>query len=125
MGTAANGWISLASKMIAQNGRTSPITFTRQVVGSYNPDMLTSPEGTPSTYSVVGAPLDFKLREIDQVTVITGQKMLWVPGVDVSGTAISPQVGDTVDLGIVYNVLEVTSFETESVNCAFLLKIGV
>ena len=124
MRIAANGWISLASAMIKQNGRADPITFTRQVVNNYSPDTLTRTEGTPVTYSVVGAPLDFKLKEIDQITIITGQKMLWVPGVDTSGAAIDPQVGDTVNLGVIYRVLEVTSFETESVNCAFLLKIG-
>ncbi len=125
MGIAADGWIELASSMITQNGRTDPVVFTRAVNGEYATNALTRTLGTAITYTVVAAPLDFKLREIDQVTVITGQKMLWIPGVDTSDVSISPQVGDTVDLGTVYRVLEVTAFETESVNCAFLLKIGV
>lgn len=124
MGVAADGWISLASDMIRQNGRSSPVTFTRAVTGEYTPEALGRPEGTPTTYDCVAAPLDFKLKEIDQVTILSGEKMLWIPGKDVNGVAVDPQVGDTVDLGIEYRVLEVTSFETESVNCAFLLKIG-
>ncbi len=124
MGIAAEGWINLASQMIEQNGRSSPVTFSRQVVGDYDTNTLSRVDSTPTTYQCVAAPLDFKLKEIDQVTVITGQKMLWIPGVDVNGTAVDPQVGDTVNLGIIYRVLEVTSFETESTSCAYLLKIG-
>jgi hypothetical protein len=125
MGAVAEGWIALASEMIRQDGRSSPVTFSRAVNGEYTPGVLGRAEGTPITYSCVAAPLDFKLKEIDQVTILSGQKMLWIPGEDVDGVAVDPQVGDTVDLGTTYRVLEVTSFETESVNCAYLLKIGV
>lgn len=124
MGIAADGWVSLASDLIRQNGRSSPVTFTRAVKGEYSPDTLDRPVGTPTTYICVAAPLDFKLKEINQVTILNGEKMLWIPGEDTSGNAVDPQVGDKVDLGTIYRVLEVTSFETESVNCAFLLKIG-
>ena len=125
MGAAADGWISMAEEMITQDGRSSPVVFSRLSPSNYETSTLGREQGAPVTYTCVAAPLDFKLKEIDQITVITGQKMMWIPGVDTSGNAVSPQVGDTVDLGTVYRVLEVESFETESVNCAFLLKIGV
>jgi len=43
---------------------------------------------------------------------------------------LNPQVGDQIKMvdgngdNIYFRVLEVTSYETESVNCAFLVKIG-
>lgn len=124
MSAVTDGWIELASSMITQFGRAVPVTFTRQVVSGYSPTTLTSVEGTPVTYTCVAAPLDFKIAEMDKVTILEGEKMLWIPGEDTSGAAVTPIVGDTVNLGVVYRVLMVTAYETESVNCAFLLKIG-
>lgn len=132
MGQAADGWIALATQMIKANGQTLPFYLIKSRDGEedYDPDQLTTPSPAGGTLAseIYGAPLDFKLRDIDKVTIMSGEKMLWMPGTDTSGTAVQPEVGDIVSFnggaGPEYRVNEVTSFETESVNCAFLLKIG-
>ncbi len=125
MGTEATAWIAMAQEMIAEFGRTTAVTFTRTTKSDYAPATLTHATSTPTTYIAEAAPLDFSLFEKDKYTVQEGEKMLWVPGEDTSNVAISPQVGDIAALEVDYRVLEVTAFETESVNCAFLLKIGI
>ena len=125
MGVEATGWIAMAQEMIAEFGRSSAVVFSRTNNSDYDPALLSHATSTPITYTAYAAPLDFTLLERDTTTVKTGEKMLWVPGEDINDVAILPEVGDTVALERDYRVLEVTSYETESVNCAFLLKIGV
>lgn len=134
MGQAADGWIALATQMIQQYGQELPFYLIKSKDGEqeYSPDELSSPpsedEDPNDVYEFYGAPLDFNLRDMDKVAVISGEKMLWVPGTTIAGEAIIPEVGDIVTFsqgaGKSYRVNEVTSYETESVNCAFLLKIG-
>jgi len=124
MGVEAEGWIELARSMITEFGRDTPVTFTRKVVGEYETSALGRPAGTPVTYTVVSAPINFKLRELDGVTITSGEKILYIPGRDTSANLVEPRIGDTVALEKVYRVLEVIPFETESVNCAYALKIG-
>lgn len=124
MGIAAQGWIELAEQMITQYGRSSAVTFTRVQKGNYETSTLSRQSLPDITYECVAAPLDFNIKQIDKVNITTGQKMLWIPGTDTSGNTVSPQVGDIVALERNYKVLEITAYETESTNCAFLLKIG-
>ena len=125
MGVEADGWIAMAQEMIQEFARASAVTFTRTVHGNYDPSTLSHATDPETTYTAYAAPLDFKLMEIEEYTIQEGEKMLWVPGEDTSNVAIDPQVGDKVTLEKDYRVLSVEAFETESVNCAFLLKIGV
>lgn len=126
MGAEADSWIEFISEMTSEFGRSTPVVFSRAVTSDYSPALLKpNPNGSATTYTCEAAPLNFKLRNIDKVTIQSGEKMLWIPGVDTNGSSVSPKVGDTVDLGTVYKVLEVIPYETESTNCAFLLKIGI
>lgn len=127
MGVAADGWIRLATQMISQYGETAGIVLTKANAGAYSTSTLAPADGTPTTYNLWGAPLDFKIRDIDKVTIMTGEKMLWLPGETKEGSTVTPEVGDTVAFAnsVVFRVLEVTSYDTESVSCAYLLKIGV
>lgn len=111
--------------MTAKFGRAVPVVFTRQNFSEHSTHSLARTEGPPSTYTANAAPVDFTIHEMNLTTVLQGEKKLYVPGVDTSGNSITPVAGDTVDLGVVYRVLEVTPYETESVNCAYMLKIGV
>jgi len=120
-----NEWLDLAGELLAEYGRATSMTFTRAQYGEQDTDTLSRAVLTPLTYTCLGAPIDFNVREINNNTITTGQKMLYVSGVDTADVAINPQINDTVSLDVVYRVLEVTSYETKSVNCAFLLKIGI
>lgn len=125
MGVEADGWIELAQELIAANGRENATVFTRSTTSGYDPNTLSHAGSIETTYTAYAAPVDFTIFQMDKYTINKGEKMLWVPGEDTSDVAILPLVGDTVALEKEYRVLEVTSYETESVNCAFLLKIGV
>lgn len=122
---AAQDWIELAVSMISQYGRVSPVTFTRKNYQDYNPGALKRDPSEELEYICYGAPLDFSMYEKNQVTTLQGTKMLWIPGVDINDHPVDPQVGDVVTLESDYRILEVNVYETESMNCAFLLKIGV
>ena len=127
MGVAADGWIRLATEMIAQYGETTGVVLTKPNAGTYSTSTLAPAAGSPATYNFWGAPVDFKIRDIDKVTIMTGEKLLYLPGTTKTGATVIPEVGDTVTFANsdVFRVLEVTSYDTESVSCAFLLKIGV
>jgi hypothetical protein len=134
MGTFADRQIALATRMIKSKGRSSPVTFIRSVKQDYAPTLLEPLETPPAeTYTCYGAPINFLLKEIDknhsnnvsQVTTLVSQKMLYIPGIDVDGQSVIPKVGDMVGLESNYRIQEVIPYETESVVCAYLLKIGV
>ncbi len=122
MSAADNDWIILARDMISEFGRAEDVTFSRNILTGYDTNTLQANDGTPATYTLPAAPVGFSMREMNGTTVLTGMKKLYIPG----GTSYAPIIGDTVDLGgNVYRVLEVIVYETESVDCAYLLKIGV
>lgn len=130
---AAQKWIDLAIKMIKKYGQTVPMSLIKTKDGGndYDPQQLTRDNGGQDIYPFYGAPLDFNMEDIDNVTIISGQKMLWLPGTNSNGGAIDPQVADQVLMidstgnNVYFRVLEVTTYETESTTCAYLLKIGV
>lgn len=122
---AAQDWIELAVSMISQYGRVEAVTFTRKNYQDYNPGALERNPDEELEYICYAAPLDFSMYEKNQVTTLKGTKMLWIPGVDINDQPVDPQIGDIVALESNYRVLEVNVYETESMNCAFLLKIGV
>lgn len=113
-------WIIFADAMIREFGRATEVTFTRPNNSSYDPSLLEGTEAAPTTYNVPAAPLEFTLRERQLMSVTEGMKKLWIPG----GTGYAPMVDDTVTLEQDYRVMTVMPFETESVNCAYLLYIG-
>ncbi len=112
---------ALALRMIQRYGRSLPATFTKSNSTNYNPATLTYDGVAPSTFQAYVAPVDFKITEINETTIKTGEKQLYVA--ISSGT---PEVGDDVTLGsIKYRILEVEAYETESVVCAYRCKIGI
>ncbi len=112
---------ALALRSIQRNGRTLAATFTKSNSASYNTATLSYDSVAPSTFQAYVAPVDFKLHEIDNTTIRSGEKQLYV--------AISsgvPEVGDDVTLGsIKYRILEVEAYETESIVCAYRCRIGI
>lgn len=121
-------FINLATTLCTNMGRASTVTFTRAVDASYSTSTLEPTETTATTYTVVGAVVPnkpFNIGEIPDYNNIVNKKLMYVPGVDVSGHTIQPKVNDTVVLDTTYRVLFVTSYETQSVNCAYFLMLGV
>lgn len=122
--TFSNRMKALGTSLITKFGEE--VTFTRAVNGNYIPSALGRVAGTATTYAVVACPVDFNLKEIDQVTILSGEKKLYVSRTDTSNNEITPQVGDTVNLNSIdYRVLEVLTYEAQGEDCAYLLKIGV
>ncbi len=128
MSASTDGWIALATSMINEFGRASDVTFTRAVTLGYDPHALSNTEGTPLTYTVPAAPVNFSAKgliptqEIGGVTTTQSDKKLYVPG----GTSYIPAINDSVTLdNTVFRVLAITNYQTESVNCAYMLHIGV
>lgn len=123
MGVAADGWRQLALDSIIQNGRSTSVIFTRYNNGEQQP-MDLSRSVLPSTYECYAAPVN-KMVKTEGSSVLTSVKLLYIPATDVDGNDIEPQVSDTVELEDTYQVLEVLdNYETESVACAYLLRIG-
>lgn len=119
-------WLQLGERLITKFGRANPVTFTRRVHGSHNTTSLTHTESTAITYIAYCAPIDFKTKLLDKTILKSGDKMLYIVGVDTSGVSISPQIGDEVALEVTYKITEVLdTYETLSTNCAFLVKISV
>jgi len=86
MGIAANGWIALATKMIKVYGQTIPMALIKSKDGdnAYDPILLGREPGGIDIYEFYGAPLDFNIKDMDKVTIITGQKMVWCPGTNIN-----------------------------------------
>lgn len=115
--------IASAERMITKFGRVADVVFSRAVDSSYSTSTATfSTVGTPTTFSLKAAPIDFSLYEINNTTQLEGTKKLYIAG----GQGYTPQVSDTVALGsFSYRVLKVVSYETESVDVAYELHIGI
>lgn len=121
MGAISDRYVALALRMIQRYGRTLQATFTKSASTGYNPATLSYDSLSPSTFTAYVAPVDFKITEINETTIKSGNKQLYV--------ALSsgvPEVGDDVTLGsIKYHILEVEAYETQSVVCAYRCVIGI
>lgn len=124
-------WVDLAIDMITKYGRTENITFTRATYGSYSSSTLDRTPTAAITYICKAAIVDFAINskfgsnvEAANTTIVTGQTQMYIPGVDVDGVVVSPQVGDTLNYGTGYRIIEVVNYQTLSVACAYLLRVG-
>lgn len=125
MGVEADGYRADALEAIIENGRAEPVTFTRATYDEHDSSLLEKPEGEPITYECYAAPLNKMVKTNDDSNILTTVKLLYIPATDVNGDDIIPLKGDTVELETTYQVLEIlNNFETESVPCAYLLRIG-
>jgi len=125
MGVAADGWIKLAQDFISQDGRAELSTVSRNTDTPYTPAQLQSTAQTPTTYQVYCAPIDYVGKaQADGYNSIISYKQLYVP---VSDNGYVPQVGDSITLGTTtYQMTKIlNTFETESVECAYLVQLGV
>lgn len=128
MSSASDRWIALANKKIIKNGRASLVTITRPVLNAYATSALEATEATPLTFQVYAAPVDYgskednHLSEKPEYSDCKSLKKLYVPG----GTTYTPEIGDQVALDRTWRVIAIRkSYETTSVNCAYLLDIGI
>lgn len=125
MGVEADEWRQLALESIIENGRSTTVTFTRKNYGAHNSSMLSRDDTPATTYECYAAPVNKMVKSNDNSAVLTSVKLLYIPATNVNGDDIEPQVGDTVELEDTYQVLEIlNNYETESVACAYLLRIA-
>lgn len=123
--SASNKWTQLAIKMLQKFGRTDPVTFYRRAAGSYDPATLGyADDSLTAVFTVDAAPVDYTLMQQKEYTIEDGNKLLYIPGVDTSGVAIVPEIGDIVTLEKDYQVKSVEKYETTSLDVAYRLEIG-
>ena len=127
MGVSADGWIALAQSFIQQDGRAALSTVTRPQVGAYSTTTLTNADVAPLTYSIYCAPIDYgssalaALKQEPGYNSTLSYKQLYIP----VGGGYEPKIGDIVTLDKDWTILEILNdWETESVKCAWLVKIG-
>lgn len=121
MSALSTSLITTSTTLIAKLGRAASATFTRLTATTYSTSTLAQ-SSSSGTYTVAVAVADFTLKEISLNNTLIGQKKLYVAG----GTSYTPAIADTVVLGTTtFRVLDITTYETGSVNCAYMLRIGV
>lgn len=73
--------------LLNRRGRT--VTLSKPAYGTYNPATSThSSNPTPTTYTVKAYLADYKLSEIDNESVVYGDRMAIIGTVDTSGATI-------------------------------------
>lgn len=124
-------FIDMAADLCTDMGESVSIVFTRKVDASYSVSTAESTETTPITYTVKAAivPIstdynDPDVKEMPEFNNIKVMKTVYIPGVDVNGTAIEPKVNDTAAFNETYRVLHVTPYRTQSTMCAYMLLMG-
>lgn len=123
MGAFADDMKALASEMLHPSNFGKVLaTFTRKVNSGVGASTLElTSVGTPTTFQAYVAPLDFKMFEINQGTVLEGEKQLYV---EVNSAGDRPAIDDEVSLDSkTYRVMTVIDYEVQNTVCAYLCKI--
>lgn len=125
MGAFADEMKALASEMLYEDEFGKGLaTFTRKVNSGVAPNTLAlASVGTPTTFQALVAPLDFSLFEINQGTVLEGEKKLYV---EVNSAGDVPNIDDTVSLDSKnFKIMKVIPYETQNTVCAYLCMIAL
>lgn len=97
------------------------VSFTRTTEGAYNPATGSTAAGSDLVFTGFGFPEDYSNRDIDNILVQQGDARLYV-----NALSTPPLPQDTVTLdSVVYRVMSVRKYSTNSVNVLYELQIRV
>jgi len=110
---------TIATQLITQFGEA--VTFSREVPGEYNPETGETLPGDVVTYTAFGVPENYTSKEIDNVTIIQGDRK-----VTIYKTTLVPQVNDAITLnGADYRVMNVEQIRAQGQDIIFQMQVRV
>lgn len=105
-----------ATRMLTKFGQT--VTFTRPASGAFDP-VTGSVTGSATTYTGIGAKLDYKASEIDGVQVQMGDARLVCNAMDTA-----PLIDDSVALcGVSHRVVNVEALNPSATVVIYQLQV--
>jgi hypothetical protein len=119
--TFATNLLATARRLIEAYGQS--ISFARVVEGSFVPSTGAVGAGTSSSYTAYGAPMQYSSREIDNVTVMTNDVLIWV---EVNASSSIPIVGDVATLStIAHRILDVQKLVAQGTTVVYKLQARI
>lgn len=119
--TFATDMISVARDLTRDLGQN--ITFSRATEGSFIPGSGDVAGELVSTYTAYGAPMNYNRREIDGDLIQESDLQVWL---EVNNASSVPAVGDVANIsGIVYRVLNVTTYVAQGTTVLYRLQVRI
>lgn len=119
--TFATNLLATARRLIQAYGQS--ISFARVVEGAFVPSTGAVGAGTTSSFTAYGAPMEYSTKEIDGVTILTTDLLIWV---EVNSSSSVPAVGDVATISTVaYRVLDVQKQVAQGTTVVYKLQARI
>ena len=110
-----------ARRLIQDYGQS--ISFARVVEGAFVPSTGAVGAGTTSSYTAYGAPMQYSSREIDNVSVMTNDVLIWV---EVNTAGSVPALGDVATIStIAHRILDVQKVVAQGTTVVYKLQARI